>query len=95
MLVKELIEYLQKLPQDVHVGVLYRAFSEYSLLEEDDMTFIDKPRLDANGGYISPSAASRKERYVYRNGMVMQYDEKTWDKSEKPVFIQMLILPGN
>lgn len=91
MTVQDLIRYLERLPKDAVIGVVYRMYSDLSILDEADMTFADKAYLDENGGAIG----YRRRRYVLRNGNIMEYDEKTWPKEETPHFVPVLILPGN
>lgn len=84
MNVQELIAYLEKLPKDAVIGIVYRAYSDYSLLEEDELDY-----------YPSGSLQHGRKRFVLRNGKIMQYDEKTWDKREVPHFVPILAFPGN
>lgn len=94
MIVKELIEYLKKLPKDAQIGVIYQACSDYVILEEEDMAFVPAPTKEE---LDTPSSNPWKpiRRYVIRHGKLIEYDAKTWDKSEIPKFVPLLILPGN
>lgn len=87
MTVKDLIEHLQQYPQDTVIGVLYQAFSDYSILEPEDIEFLPNGKV---------KAFSNEKRYILRGGRVMEYDERTWDKRQgEPQFISLLIFPGN
>lgn len=88
MNVRELIETLQKYPQDASVAVLYRACSDYSVLEADELTFYPSP------GYIGCHPMLNRQ-YVLRNNQVIRYDPKTWPKDETPEFLSLLVFPGN
>lgn len=92
MTVQDLIAYLEKLPKDSQIGVVFRMHSDYEVLEESDMTFIPSPtkeELDARQPYTITG------RYVLRNGKLMEYNRLTWPKEEVPNFVPLLILPGN
>ena len=86
MTAKELIEKLQEYPQDTSVVCLYEEYSDYTILDADDLSFVPSP------GVTSPR---RELQYVLRNGKVMRYDVKTWPKDEVPQFLSLLIFPGN
>lgn len=91
MTVPELIAYLEKLPKDTVIGVVYRYCSDYEVLNEEDLTFCE----DSS---IGPSRVYRKDnkRYVLRQGRIMEYDPKTWDVNEgTPHFVPVLVFPGN
>jgi hypothetical protein len=92
MTVTDLIHYLEKLPKDTVIGVVYQAYSDLSILEESDLFFTDKAFMDSHKGVV---ATSPDRRYVLRHGKIMEYDEHTWDKNETPVFVPVLMLPGN
>jgi hypothetical protein len=90
--VKELIEHLQKYPQDTVIGVMYRLHSDYEPMELQEIEFYGKAERDSDSNY---PRYSRPERYVLRNGRIMEYDPLTWPKDEEPQFIPLLIFPGN
>lgn len=91
MNIAELIEELKKYPQHASAVVLFKACSDYSILEADQLKFVAKPRLDAS----APHACDMDERFVLRNGQVMRYDPRTWPADEVPEFLSLLIFPGN
>jgi hypothetical protein len=95
MTVKELINYLQKLPQDTVIGVVYTACSDLSVLEERELVFYDKIDYEINAKQYSSTSSLRTKRYVLRNGQIMEYNERTWDPKETPNFVPILIFPGN
>lgn len=98
MTVTDLIRYLEKLPKDTVIGVVYQACSDYSILDENDMIFIDKTRQDEieeRRKTVGWFTGGQGKRYVVRNGNIMEYDEKTWPKEETPHFVPILVLPGN
>lgn len=98
MTVADLIRFLEKLPRNTKVGVLYRCFSDVAILEEEDMDFIDKAafdELDEKERQGIHLWGSERRRYVLRHGKLMEYDRLTWDPNEKPEFVPVLILPGN
>ncbi len=86
MTVKELITKLQEYPQDTEVAVLYEMCSDLSILEADELEFYPTAGIPHYSG---------PRRFVLRNGRIMEYDEKTWDKNETPVFVPILVFPGN
>lgn len=86
MTIKELIEHLQTFPQDAESVCLYRAYSDYSILDADQITY------HPVGG---TSMAREDQRYVKRNGQIMLYNPRTWDKAEVPVFVAIVAFPGN
>lgn len=88
MTVKELIAYLEKLPGDTQIGIVYMRCSDYQVLDEDELKFFPS-------GSIQLSRYSKVRRFVLRNGQIMEYDEKTWDKNEVPNFVPVLAFPGN
>lgn len=90
MLVEELIEHLKTFPKDSIAVCVYRAFSDYFILEPEDITYYDKEQEKEIRGPFGPT-----RRYVLRHGKVMEYDEKTWDKSEIPNFVSIVAFPGN
>lgn len=87
MTVEELISYLQKLPKDTVIGVVYRACSDYVLLEERELEFVSAEGIKE---YYQEA-----KRYVLRHGKVMEYNPTTWDSSEVPQFVPILLFPGN
>lgn len=92
----ELIEHLKQFPTDASVVVAYQLFSNYELLDADEIKFHPapgKPRLMFKNGHWEPSGY--EAQYVLRNGQVMRYDERTWPKDEKPEFLSILAFPGN
>jgi hypothetical protein len=83
MTVKDLIAYLEKLPKETEIGVIFQRYSDYEILREADLRF-------------SGSSPGSQGRYVLRKGRLMLYDESTWDhKTEEPNFVPLLVLPGN
>lgn len=88
MTVKELIEHLQKFPQTSTVVCLYWACSEPNILEEDEVKFY--PKGEGFKGHYGDV-----RRFVRRNGLVMEYNEKTWDINETPEFLDIVEFPGN
>ena len=90
MNVKELIEHLSQFQQDASVLCAYRACSEYMILEPEEITFHQGGMPDT---YYKDGRFER--RWVMRNGQVMEYDPKTWDPNEVPVFLDMVAFPGN
>ena len=95
MTVQGLIDYLEKLPKDAQVGVIYRMHSDYEVLEEGDMTFIPAPTKEQLDTETVVPFSSTMRKYVLRNGRLMEYNYRTFPKSETPVFVPLLILPGN
>lgn len=99
MTVRDLIEFLERLPKDTQIGVVYRACSDLVILEENDLTFTDKAYLDRHGLKLGEADRAyrnrRNRRYVLRHGKLMEYDERTWPPDEVPHFVPVLILPGN
>jgi hypothetical protein len=89
MTVKELIEYLEKLPKDTVIGVVYTACSDVAILEERELQFVSPGEITGR--------FSRRRRFIIRQGRLMEYDEKVWDhKTEgEPKFVPVLVLPGN
>lgn len=87
MTVSDLIRYLEKLPKDTVIGVVFSIHSDYEILDEQDMTFIGKEERDS-GNELSM-------RYVLRAGRIMEFDKRTWPKEEVPNFVYVLVLPGN
>ncbi len=88
MTVTELIAYLEKLPKDTVIGVVYWACSEPHILEERELKFNPKDK-PAVGRY-------NEKRYVMRHGHLVEYDPKQWDHSEgQPEFVPVLEFPGN
>ena len=87
MTVRDLIDYLNKLPKDTVIGVVYQCCSDLVILEEGDMHFTDKLQMDQRRFPCG--------RYVLRHGKIMVYNENTWDKEEVPHFVPVLVLPGN
>lgn len=88
MTVEELITHLQKFPKDTTVGCVYLCYSDYVILEPEDIRYYDKNEK-MKGPYGSD------HRYVLRNGKIMEYNEKTWDKSEVPNFVSVIAFLGN
>lgn len=104
MTVQDLIDYLNRLPKDTVIGVVYECCSDLAILEEEELKFVDAKSGDlltshvlADGREIQVVNPGAKffERYVLRNGKIMEYDPKTWDAAEKPHFVPVLVFPGN
>lgn len=89
MTVTDLIAYLERLPRDAVIGVVYRRFSEYAVLEEQDLRFIPAEGLEERW------PVRRDVRHVLRHGKIMEYDPATWDPAEAPHFVAVLAFPGN
>lgn len=98
MTTTELIAFLEKLPKDTVVGVVYRCCSDYSVLEESELDFVPAPsneELDESRRTRRYGLHNLTGRFVLRQGRIMEYDSRTWDTTETPVFIPLLVLPGN
>lgn len=87
MTVIELITYLEKLPKDAVIGVVFMACSELTVLEESDLKLHTKDDV--------PKGRHKRQRFVFRHGKLMEYDPKVWDTAETPVFVSVLEFPGN
>lgn len=94
-MVKELIAFLEKLPKDTVIGVIYTACSDYQVLEEGELNFFNKTDFDEQDEEAKILGYRRHRRFVYRHGKIMEYNERTWDKKETPVFVPLLVFPGN
>lgn len=86
MTVEELIARLQEFPKDSLVVCVYLCCSDYAILEPSDITYHDK---EVSGPF------GNSHKYVLRNGKIMEYDEKTWDRTEVPKFVSIVAFPGN
>ncbi len=85
MTVSELIAYLEKLPKDTVIGVVFTACSDLCVLEESDLRIY--PAFDGSGkGW---------PKYVIKHGQLMEYNPNTWDPAVAPVFVPVLAFPGN
>lgn len=77
MTVGELIDQLKQYPRNA--TVLYRAFSEFNLLEHDDLEFYPK----------------HSKQVIEHSGKYMvDYDYWT-KPGERPNYVEVLIFPGN
>lgn len=95
MTVKDLIVYLERLPRDAVIGVVYMRCSENVVLEEGDMHFIPAPDATEADSLPPRNRYFEPENYVLRHGKIQRYDPRTWDVSETPHFVAVLALPGN
>lgn len=93
---KELIEHLQKFPMDSEVVCVYLCCSDYSMLQAEQITFHTSEEIK-NKDTERPSWYRMQIRYVKRNGVVMEYDPKTWNKEVdgEPKFLNVIAFPGN
>ena len=86
---RELIDHLIKLPMDSVAACVYLRHSEYAILEAEDIHYYPAESTGVRDTYEC------KHRYVLHNGLIMEYDEKTWDQSETPQFVAVIAFPGN
>jgi hypothetical protein len=89
MTVQELIEHLQQYPKDAVVGCVFRICSEYEPLQPEMITY------HPDGRPPEVWRGTPIERFVLRNGRIMQYDPKTWPPDEVPHFVPVVAFPGN
>ena len=81
MTVKELIEYLQTLPQD-HL-VIYKMCSDYSVLEPQDIEVVGKETRKVVKHHNMPGRVRQWRDYENKDGAIT------------PEFIDTVIFPGN
>lgn len=95
MIVKELIELLQTMPQDAEV--LYTFCSDNTPLEGSQITLYRKDGSvhGRDGELFHKQSPHRPTRWVVRDGRIHEYVANQWPADWTPQFIDVVLFPGN